>query len=61
MVLTLLFKVIYDISSQTQNKLKGFDPFEILGIPKDATLRDVKKAYRKLALEFHPDKNIGNP
>ncbi len=59
-VLALLFKVIFDFASRNENKLKGFDPFEILGVPRDAPLRDIKKAYRKLALEFHPDKNIGN-
>ena len=59
-VLVLLIKVIFDFASQNENKLKGFDPFEILGVPKDASLRDIKKAYRKLAMEFHPDKNIGN-
>ncbi len=36
------------------------DPFEILGVERDATQREIKAAYRKLAKEFHPDVNPGD-
>ncbi len=37
------------------------DYYEVLGIGRDADERAVKDAYRRLAREFHPDKNPGNP
>ncbi|WP_327249972.1 molecular chaperone DnaJ [Streptomyces sp. NBC_01320] len=36
------------------------DYYKVLGVPKDATEAEIKKSYRKLAREFHPDANKGD-
>lgn len=36
------------------------DYYEVLGVPKDAAAADIKKAFRTLAMKYHPDKNPGD-
>ena len=59
-ILLLLFyflKNYYELILTNQEKVKSFDPYEILEISPSANKEEIKKAFKKQALKYHPDKN----
>lgn len=48
---------------QTQKfeEIEAFDPYQILELEKGGEDRLIKKAFRKMSLRWHPDKNRNNP
>lgn len=58
--LTALFVWLF-LSVQTNGEVNSFDPFSILEVDSGADMKEIKKAYKKKSLQFHPDKNPNNP
>ena len=49
-----------DDNSYQEEDLRKYDPYEILGIEKNADINRIRKAFKKRALQYHPDRG-GNP
>src|SRR5437763_1098688 len=59
--IALISNNVNSVSKQTcYNKIMSKDYYQILGIDKKASPDDVKKAFRKLAHKYHPDKTGGD-
>ena len=61
LVSAILGVVAYRVYNTSMEQETPFDPFAILGVDTSATKRQIQKAYRKLSIIHHPDKNLGDP
>lgn len=55
-VALLIQRIAANTETITQSMAQMFDPYDLLGISPSASDKDIKSAYRKLSLKFHPDK-----
>eukprot|EP00933_Yihiella_yeosuensis_P027181 TRINITY_DN21096_c0_g1_i1.p1 TRINITY_DN21096_c0_g1~~TRINITY_DN21096_c0_g1_i1.p1 ORF type:complete len:656 (+),score=166.46 TRINITY_DN21096_c0_g1_i1:161-2128(+) len=62
-VLGIMWLTLFALSAHLSDtkEVKRFDPFDILEVTSSSTPAEIKKAYRKLSLVYHPDKNPDDP
>jgi len=51
------FDKTMETNQKTQDDLFKFNPYQILGVTENASLNEIKQAFQKLMLRYHPDKN----
>jgi len=56
-VVVLIYGAIVSDGTNFDDSAERVDPYQALGLPKSASDKEIKAAYRKLSLELHPDKN----
>ncbi|KAI3771335.1 hypothetical protein L6452_02497 [Arctium lappa] len=52
-----IFFILSLLSVYVSVESKSLDPYKVLGVEKDASQRQIQKAFHKLSLQYHPDKN----
>jgi len=57
----LLIYLAAKLTTMQGEEMFSFNPYKILGVDEGAEMGEIKKAYRRLSLINHPDKNQGNP